>query len=145
MTVIAFLLSLSISDPQPAEALDNNLLLLLVSVCLMAYFYFGKPRLQLDRSGSRLPGLSATRPTVTGMNTVCDLWVNSSFLFRGGDTWELHNNLNHPFEFPKQGAPDEGFALFHAKFSLCLFSFSENKSLIKTAAHLFALTFIVHH
>lgn len=32
VTVIAFLLSLSISDPQPAEALNINLLLLLVTM-----------------------------------------------------------------------------------------------------------------
>lgn len=87
----------------------------------MAYFYFGKPRLKLDRSGSRLPGLSAARPAVTAMSTVCNLWVNSSLLFGSGNTLELHNNHSHPFELPKQGAPDEGFAVFHANSAFACF------------------------
>lgn len=87
----------------------------------MAYFYFGKPRLQLDRSGSRLPGLSATRPAVAGMSTVCDLGVNSSLLFGGEDTWELRNSRSHPFEFRKQGAPDCAFALSHANSAFARF------------------------
>lgn len=116
MTQVTFLLRFGISDPQPAQTLDVNLLLLVTMFVKWPTFILGSCDKVAAQGYLDCWQLKLQSPGQAWSMTLGFAFFCFVLFFWCETTCELHNNLIHPHwkhEIHKQGAHKGGLTAFY--------------------------------